>query len=123
LPNEHDKLDKFKLLVATEILAKFGLRTIRAHSLANLDQWNSNGVWCTAHDEWRALMKSGSDQAVANAMTDLEQKSNRLRQSPPYVGLLSQERRRELLIEAGLSPAPREAIEKAATLLAEGKLD
>ncbi|QYG02517.1 hypothetical protein [Massilia sp. NP310] len=120
LLNQHDKIDRFKLLSSKDILAKFELATIRARSLSNLDRWNSNGVWCSAHDEWRTLMQSGSDEEIILAMTDPGENANRLRQSPPYVGLLSQERRNELIIEAGLSPPSAESMEKASALLAAG---
>jgi hypothetical protein len=120
LISQHDKLDRFKLLSAIEILSKFDFHMIRAHSVANLDRWNSKGTWCTAHDEWRILMETGSDQALSTAMAGTGEHSNRLRRSAPYVGLLCQERRRELLIEAGLTPASPDTVERVAALLAAG---
>jgi len=49
--NQHEKIDHFKLHLSKEIHAKFELATIRSRSLSNLDRWNSNGVWCSVHDE------------------------------------------------------------------------
>lgn len=88
--NAQTELDKLKLRVAKTILAEFPLSVIRQKSLSNLDRWESNGVWVSAHDEWRALMQNGTDDEVIAVMTGKNQKSNRLRQSSPYTGLLDQ---------------------------------
>lgn len=81
-------LDQFKLRAARHIVQAVDMTQIRAMSLANLDRWNAAGVWCSAHDEWRTLMAAGSDAEVIAAMTGEDEKSNRLRQSPPYTGIL-----------------------------------
>ena len=113
----HPKLDQLKLLSARAVLEAVDLPTIRAKSLANLDRWNANGVWCSAHDEWRLLMSQGSDEAIIAVMTGLNEKSNRLRQSPPYVGLVTREKRRSLLVEAGLPVPSPEAEARANAVL------
>jgi hypothetical protein len=61
---------------------------IRRRSLENLERWRSNGVWCSAYDEWREILESGEDGALYAAMVGQDQEANRLRQSPPYMGLL-----------------------------------
>jgi hypothetical protein len=101
MPNRHEILDRFKILAAKDIVENVDLPTIRSRSLSNLDRWNANGVWVSAHDEWRALMAHGTDAEVIAAMTGPDQRSNRLRQSPPYVGLITEDRRQELLKLAG----------------------
>lgn len=85
--NVQDQLDELKRVRAIIILHTQEMATIRAKSLANLDRWNAKGTWCSAHDEWRQLMTSGSDAEIVYAMSSTDQKSNRLRQSPPYAGL------------------------------------
>jgi len=65
-------------------------------------------------------MQSGSNEDLIIAVADPGENANHLRQSPPYVGLLSHERRNELIIEAGLSPPSSETFEKASTLLVTG---
>jgi hypothetical protein len=101
MTNRQEILDRFKLLAAMTIVETVDLATIRAQSLSNLDRWNANGVWVSAHDEWRALMTYGSDADVIAAMTGPDENSNRLRQSSPYPGLISQEKRHELLESVG----------------------
>jgi hypothetical protein len=86
--NTHTELDKKKLQTAISVLQKHSLSVIRQKSLANLDRWESKGVWVSAHDEWRRLMREGTDERVIAAMTGEDENSNRLRQSPPYTGLL-----------------------------------
>lgn len=73
MSNRHEILDRFKLLAAKDIVETVDLPTIRARSLSNLDRWNANGVWVSAHDEWRALMVDGTDDEVIEAMTGPDQ--------------------------------------------------
>ncbi|NIA56197.1 hypothetical protein HAV22_21425 [Massilia sp. TW-1] len=117
MQNRHEQLDKLKLLTATAVLQEVDMATIRARSLANLDRWNAKGTWVSAHDEWRALMTSGTDEEVKAVMTGTDQNSNRLRQSPPYAGLIKPETRKALLREVGMSPPSKRAIAVAKSLL------
>jgi hypothetical protein len=119
MPGRHAKLDELKRLTALAILEEVAIAAIRAKSLANLDRWNANGVWVSAHDEWRALMSSGTDAQIIATMTGRDESSNRLRQSPPYVGLINPDTRRKLIKQAGLKPPSKEAATKAARVLAE----
>lgn len=121
MPGWHEKLDKLKLLTAIAVLEEASMSTIRARSLFSLDRWNRQGVWVSAHDEWRALMASGTDEEVIAVMSGQDENSNRLRQSPPYVGLISPDTRRKLLKKAGLKPPSKRAAELAESLL--GKLN
>jgi hypothetical protein len=86
--NAQDDLDARKLRMAELVLRKCSLSDIRKRSLANLHRWNELGVWVSAHDEWRQLLEHGTDEEVVAVMTGTDQKSNRLRQSAPYTGLL-----------------------------------
>lgn len=61
---------------------------IRRKSLANIERWNCQGTWVSAHDEWRVLMERGTDQEIVAVMTGTDERCNRLRQSAPYVGLV-----------------------------------
>ncbi|MBY0242131.1 MAG: hypothetical protein K2X55_22750 [Burkholderiaceae bacterium] len=88
--NKQDVQDRRKLTMAQRIIEHFPLTVIRQRSLENMDRWQTNGVWVSAFDEWRALMTEGSDAQVLAVMTGEDQTSNRLRQSAPYVGLLMQ---------------------------------
>jgi hypothetical protein len=83
------ELDAKKLHRAIHLLANFPISTIRAKSLENIQRWVANGTWVSALDEWHDIMLSGADDDVIGAMTGTDERSNRLRQSPPYVGLLS----------------------------------
>lgn len=119
MPNRHEKLDRLKLLSAIAILEEYDLSTIRATSLTNLDRWTARGTWVSAFDEWRVLMSTGSDAAVISAMTGLDEESNRLRQSPPYTGLIKPEARRALLKQVGLKPPSKKAVAAAENFLAD----
>jgi len=86
--NAQTVLDQKKLQTAKAVLQKHSISVIRKKSLANLDRWERQGVWVSAHDQWRSLMVSGSDEQLIAVMTGEDETANRLRQSPPYTGLL-----------------------------------
>jgi hypothetical protein len=91
--NKHDRLNEVKDALAREILAQHDVATIRAKGLSNLDRWKAKGTWCSAYDEWRQILSAGSDEEVILAMTDKREHFVRLRQSPPYPGMLGEETR------------------------------
>lgn len=82
--------DRRKLIMARSIVEKFPLQMIRQRSLENMERWQKNGVWVSAFEEWRRLMSQGTDQEVLTIMIGEDETSNRLRQSAPYAGLLTQ---------------------------------
>ena len=96
----HEMLDELKRKLSAEVASRFPARLIRAHSLANLHRWKKNGVWGPAYKEWQALLESGNDGELFAVMLGRDDNSNRLRQSPPYVGLLPREVVRRLNEEA-----------------------
>lgn len=69
---------------------------LRQHGISNLTRWRDSGVWCSAFGEWLDLLVNGSDAQVLEAMIGESENSNRLRQSPPYTGLLSESDRIKL---------------------------
>lgn len=90
MPDKQDIQDRRKLAMARRICEKFAMSVIRRCSLENMERWQKNGVWVSAFEEWRQLLINGSDQEVLAVMTGLDETSNRLRQSAPYAGLLTQ---------------------------------
>jgi antitoxin component of MazEF toxin-antitoxin module len=84
----HDALDEHKRKLAAAVAARFPAHAIRARSLANLHRWRAAGAWVSAYDEWAEILRGGDDGALFAAMLSRDERSNRLRQSPPYVGLL-----------------------------------
>ncbi len=87
-PNQQTLLDAKKLASAKRVVQCCTVDQIRRKSLENIKRWSSNGTWVSALDEWRLLMERGTDQEVVAMMTGTDERSNRLRQSPPYVGLV-----------------------------------
>lgn len=98
--NSHMRLDRFKRLAAAAIVARCDISLIRSHSLANLDRWIASGTWVSAFDEWRQLLTRGTDEQIQAVMTGSDEYANRLRQSPPYTGLLPEDVRNALLVES-----------------------
>lgn len=86
--SSQDDLDELKRRLAAAVTARCSANEIRAHSLANLHRWQQSGAWISAYDEWRRILEDGNDGELFAIMLGRDETSNRLRQSPPYVGLL-----------------------------------
>jgi antitoxin component of MazEF toxin-antitoxin module len=89
--SSHEVLDELKRRLAVEVASRCSPKLIRAHSLGNLHRWQNSGVWGPVYDEWRTLLKDANDGELFAVMLGRDEHSNRLRQSPPYVGLLPRE--------------------------------
>jgi antitoxin component of MazEF toxin-antitoxin module len=84
----HEALDALKRQLAGAVVARCTAREIRAQSLANLHRWKQAGAWVSAYDEWQSILENASDGELFAVMLGEDERSNRLRQSSPYVGLL-----------------------------------
>lgn len=87
----HQALDELKRRIALAVVRDFTPRQIRAQILANLHRWKEQGMWIPAYDEWRALALGDDDGALLTVMLGRDENAVRLRQSMPFVGLLSPE--------------------------------
>jgi antitoxin component of MazEF toxin-antitoxin module len=96
----HRTLDELKRSIALAVLRRFTPREIRAQILANLHRWKSQGAWVPAYGEWRDLAEQENDAALFAAMLGRDEGAVTLRQSMPFVGLLSQDEVRRLHEEA-----------------------
>lgn len=96
----HNTLDELKRSIALAVVRRFTPREIRAQTLANLHRWKSQGTWVQAYDEWQDLASRDDDAALFAAMLGRDERAVTLRQSMPFVGLLSQEEVRKLHEEA-----------------------
>jgi hypothetical protein len=96
----HSMLDEFKRSLSLAVIRRCTPQEIRAQSLANLHRWKGQGAWVSAYDEWTEILRKGDDGALFAAMLGREDQSNRLRQSMPYVGLLSEEEVKRIYEEA-----------------------
>jgi len=94
--NGHDALDEQKRRLAAAVAARFTPREIRAHSLANLHRWKSAGAWVSAYDEWKQLLADPDDGPLFAALLGRDERAMRLRQSAPYIGMLSQDEVRRI---------------------------
>ena len=83
--NKHHYLDSIKLHLSREVVARFSLPSIRAHAKANLLRWKTQGSWGPTYDEWLRIIDSADDSLLTSYMIGLDENSNRLRQSMPYV--------------------------------------
>lgn len=96
----HVVWDELKRTLAAAVAARFTANQIRAHGLANLHRWKNAGAWVSAYAEWQQILESGADGELFAALLGRDERSNRLRQSPPYVGMLPREEVRRLNEEA-----------------------
>lgn len=96
----HEILEDLKRKIAAAVASHCTANQIRAHSLANLHRWKSNGVWVSAYDEWKSILKSDDDGQLFAIMLGRDETAARLRQSAPYAGLLPREQLKKLNEEA-----------------------
>lgn len=95
--NAQIRLDLLKLLIARWVVEKYSTEDIRNKSLQNLARWKANGVWNSGYEQWERLLLHASDADIHEVMTsEAEEPCNRLRQSPPYVGLVDSKTIRRL---------------------------
>ena len=92
--------DELKRSLSLAVIRRCSPREIRAQGLANLHRWKAQGTWVSAYDEWTAILERGSDGELFAAMLGRDDNSTRLRQSMPYVGLLSPEEVKSIYEEA-----------------------
>ena len=85
--NPHLVLDDLKLVTSMEVVSRFSPDEIRKKSRENLARWKKQGTWGPAYAEWRGILAQG-DAELVKTMIGRDDRSNRLRQSMPYVGLL-----------------------------------
>jgi antitoxin component of MazEF toxin-antitoxin module len=90
------QLDEHKRRLAAAVVSRFSAGHIRAQSLANLHRWRANGVWNSAYTEWKNLLERADDGELFAVLLGRDELSNELRQSPPYVGMLSREEVRRM---------------------------
>jgi antitoxin component of MazEF toxin-antitoxin module len=94
------QLDEHKRRLAAAVASRFTANAIRAHGLANLHRWKLNGAWVSAYDEWQHHLEHAHDGELFAILLGRDERSNRLRQSPPYVGMLPREQVARLNEEA-----------------------
>jgi antitoxin component of MazEF toxin-antitoxin module len=98
--SSHEVLDELKRKLAAEVVSRFTPNLIRAHGLANLHRWRKSGVWGPVYAEWEEILQRASDGELFTVLLGRDENANRLRQSPPYVGLLPRQVVRRLNEEA-----------------------
>jgi len=91
-----EQLDEHKRRLAAAVVSRFSAPHIRAHGLGNLHRWKANGTWNSAYGEWKRLLEHAEDGELFAVILGRDEHSNQMRQSPPYVGMLSREDVRKL---------------------------
>jgi hypothetical protein len=96
----HEQLDEIKLSLSLAVVRRHTAREIRAKIRANLHRWKQQDSWVSAFDEWDEIARSDDDGALFAAMLGRDESAVCLRQSMPYVGLLSEKEVRKVYEEA-----------------------
>jgi antitoxin component of MazEF toxin-antitoxin module len=108
----HDAIDELKRKLAIAVVTHCAPSLIRAQGLANLTRWKTSGAWVSAYDEWKKILESGVDGELFLAMLGRDERSTRLRQAPPYLGLLPRDEVKRLIEEASVDGRILAAIER-----------
>lgn len=96
----HQALDDLRLALSLAVIRRHAAREIRAKILANLHRWKRQDSWVSAFDEWDEIARSEDDGVLFATMLGRDENAVRLRQSMPYVGLLSEQEVRKIYEEA-----------------------
>jgi antitoxin component of MazEF toxin-antitoxin module len=94
------ELDELHRLMALAVVRRHTSREIRAQILANLHRWKQQGAWGAAYQEWLDIASDCDDGRLYAAMLGSNEETARMRQSAPFVGLLSKDEVRRLNEEA-----------------------
>ena len=94
------ELDEHKRRLAAAVVSRFTAQHIRGHGLGNLHRWKAQGVWNSAYAEWKKLLDHADDGELFAVLLGRDERSNQMRQSPPYVGMLSRDEVSKLNEEA-----------------------
>ena len=96
----HQALDELKRSIALAVVRQFTPSQYTRRISGQPSSLASAGRVGPAYEEWQAIAKRGEDGELFAAMLGRDDDATRLRQSMPFVGLLSQEEVRELHEEA-----------------------
>lgn len=66
-------------------------------ALENLDRWERSQGPQPAFSDWRRLLETQPLERILELLEEDSEEANRLRQSSPFAGILSQEERAELM--------------------------
>lgn len=94
--NSHEVLDRIKHKISCEVLARHSIKEIKKKSLSNIERWRSKGTYGQAYADWLEILLDPDDSKLISAMVGNSDRSNQLRQSIPFVGMLDQETVRKL---------------------------
>lgn len=86
--NDHEILDIVKHKLSCEVLARFTVAEIKKKSVSNIERWRSQGTFGQAYADWLEILLDPDDHKLISAMVGSSDRSNQLRQSLPYVGML-----------------------------------
>ena len=89
--NSHQVLDTIKHKISCEVLARYSIKDIKQKSLSNIERWRLKGTFGQAYADWLDILLDPDDSKLISAMVGNSDRSNQLRQSIPFVGILDQE--------------------------------
>ncbi len=89
--NRQEALDIIKHKISCEVLARHSVKEIKEKSLSNIERWRSQGTFGQAYADWLEILLDPDDAKLISAMVGNSERSNQLRQSMPYVGMLDQQ--------------------------------
>lgn len=99
--NYHSHLDHRSLRFHELIAAEFVKDpvAVRQKAISTLKRWKKQGSWCTGFSKWEKLLKRSSDQYILSIMLEKSDRGDALRQTSPFVGIISEEQRMAVIEE------------------------
>lgn len=91
---KHDWIDERSHALALRVADKLrGQPVLVEHALGNLNRWEQARGPRPAYAEWRRILTESSVDDIIALLSERSERADRLRQSTPFTGILSQDER------------------------------
>lgn len=85
---DHRVIDTIKQKISCEVLARYSVEEIKMKSISNIERWRAKGTFGQAYADWLEILLDSDDSKLIRAMVGNSDRSNQLRQSLPFTGML-----------------------------------
>lgn len=89
--HDHRVIDTIKQKISCEVLARYSVQEIKRTSISNIERWRAKGTFGQAYADWLEILLDADDSKLITAMVGNSDRSNQLRQSLPYTGMLDED--------------------------------
>ena len=105
--NDHHRIDRRSLALDVAVQREFLKDPARVRQIAveNLERWAKQGFESLPNEDWMVILETLSDEELSALLIDESEKATELRQSSPFVGIITEEGRLEIFRKYERVPA------------------